>query len=287
MKHYYITNSDFPQGLSCFSSVPHARKYPAGRRNYSERSFGTTLNSKEEENALQDRGPPESGDPGGASLHRRNIMEGRCQYTVFFSAALNLQNIQITDKKLSPISPSFNPCGPCGPQRLPVLHHRGPRRISILAVLADCDKDWQGVFLDTDSISILAVLADRDGIAYLAAADHGEISILAVLADRDAMRSMRSFSVVIFQSSRSLRTATRRPRTISSLALNFNPRGPCGPRLSLRLALVGGLTYFNPRGPCGPRLLGVLVPLFAVIFQSSRSLRTATVGLSLRWLSLI
>lgn len=89
-------------------------------------------------------------------------MEGRCQYTVFFSAALNLQNIQITDKKLSPISPSFNPCGPCGPQRLPVLHHRGPRRISILAVLADCDKDWQGVFLDTDSISILAVLADRD-----------------------------------------------------------------------------------------------------------------------------
>ena len=208
LKHYYITNSDFPQGLSCFSSVPHARKYPAGRRNYSERSFGTTLNSKEEENALQDRGPPESGDPGGASLHRRNIMEGRCQYTVFFSAALNLQNIQITDKKLSPISPSFNPCGPCGPQRLPVLHHRGPRRISILAVLADCDKDWQGVFLDTDSISILAVLADRDGIAYLAAADHGEISILAVLADRDAMRSMRSSLVVIFQSSRSLRTAT-------------------------------------------------------------------------------
>lgn len=66
-------------------------------------------------------------------------MEGRCQYTVFFSAALNLQNIQITDKKLSPISPSFNPCGPCGPQRLPGLHHRGPRRISILAVLADCD----------------------------------------------------------------------------------------------------------------------------------------------------
>lgn len=82
-------------------------------------------------------------------------MEGRCQYTVFFSAALNLQNIQITDKKLSPISPSFNPCGPCGPQRLPGLHHRGPRRpahrrdhghtgISILAVLADRDsKDAQ------------------------------------------------------------------------------------------------------------------------------------------------
>ena len=63
LKYYYITNSDFPQGLSCFSSVPHARKYPAGRRNYSERSFGTTLNSKEEENALQDRGPPKAEIP--------------------------------------------------------------------------------------------------------------------------------------------------------------------------------------------------------------------------------
>ena len=252
MKLYYITNSDFPQGLSCFSSVPHARKYPAGRRNYSERSFGTTLNSKEEENALQDRGPPESGDPGGASLHRRNIMEGRCQYTVFFSAALNLQNIQITDKKLSPISPSFNPCGPCGPQRLPVLHHRGPRRISILAVLADCDKDWQGVFLDTDSISILAVLADRD-IPYHQQGDDQER----------------------FQSSRSLRTATASCVLALIVAAYFNPRGPCGPRhdyftsclpspqfqssRSLRTAtcpvsfIVSGVRYFNPRGPCGPR----------------------------------
>ena len=253
MKHYYITNSDFPQGLSCFSSVPHARKYPAGRRNYSERSFGTTLNSKEEENALQDRWPPESGDPGGASLHRRNIMEGRCQYTVFFSAALNLQNIQITDKKLSPISPSFNPCGPCGPQRLPVLHHRGPRRISILAVLADCDKDWQGVFLDTDSISILAVLADRD---------MSSRRITARSATFQSLRSLRTATLTRkelaicrkFQSSRSLRTATFLGAMTRARRTVFQSSRSLRTATESLLVLIWTLS----------------------LFQSSRSLRTAT-----------
>ena len=33
---------------------------------------------------------------------------------------------------------------------------------------------------------------------------------------------------------------------------------------------------FNPRGPCGPRLIPSKVPGLVVVFQSSRSLRTAT-----------
>ena len=124
-----------------------------------------------------------------------------------------------------------------------------------------------------------------------------------------------------FQSSRSLRTATladvtgERQEEISILAvladrdnnlsggfpaaLYFNPRGPCGPRLSTG----SGEKYikdFNPRGPCGPRhgrqhqpgdpaaisILAVLADRDCFwrrdiepkgAFQSSRSLRTATV----------
>ena len=57
-------------------------------------------------------------------------------------------------------------------------------------------------------ISILAVLADRDLYRGLSGAVVGCISILAVLADRD-MQSNEFLEVrMIFQSSRSLRTAT-------------------------------------------------------------------------------
>ena len=123
-----------------------------------------------------------------------------------------------------------------------------------------------------------------------------------------------------FQSSRSLRTATRSANTSGAAPSHFNPRSPCGPRhlatlsrvllvpfqssRSLRtatgnfgdhdnmtkisiLAVLAdrdapltssppGVLNFNPRGPCGPRLgLAPLLPL-SPVFQSSRSLRTAT-----------
>ena len=89
----------------------------------------------------------------------------------------------------------------------------------------------------SDDISILAVLADRDSSANSAAALI-RISILAVLADRDCAVLYAESTGRVFQSSRSLRTATR-----------------------------------QGRGPDGP----------LVTFQSSRSLRTATLkGLLIR-----
>ena len=126
-----------------------------------------------------------------------------------------------------------------------------------------------------------------------------KISILAVLADRDLELDLsrknrtkhfnprgpcgprqRAFGgrrpQVIFQSSRSLRTATRASSGRNGDHQYFNPRGPCGPQLlNLRpkevppnisiLAVLADrdmrspsglmrLSYFNPRGPCGPRL---------------------------------
>ena len=59
--------------------------------------------------------------------------------------------------------------------------------------------------------------------------------------------------IAVFQSLRSLRTAT--------------PSGPTPP---------GTAAYFNPRGPCGPQLPSVPSSFLRGEFQSLRSLRTAT-----------
>ena len=59
----------------------------------------------------------------------------------------------------------------------------------------------------TSDISILAVLADRDFILFRPFLWR-HISILAVLADRDVFEWWERLVTVIFQSSRSLRTAT-------------------------------------------------------------------------------
>ena len=179
-------------------------------------------------------------------------MEGRCQYTVFFSAALNLQNIQITDKKLSPISPSFNPCGPCGPQRLPGLHHRGPRRISILAVLADRDARWTEMRISSRYFNPRGPCGPRLPHLRLEALLLC-ISILAVLADRDSGKLAQFARRIIFQSSRSLRTATTDDIVLVVWSTFQSSR-------SLRTATTNTTTTAPVK----------------LIFQSSRSLRTAT-----------
>ena len=78
-----------------------------------------------------------------------------------------------------------------------------------------------------------------------------------------------------FQSSRSLRTATFFALSGLIWAAYFNPRGPCGPRHPSHNRGLQS-SYFNPRGPCGPRRLSLLFCATMLLFQSSRSLRTAT-----------
>ena len=125
----------------------------------------------------------------------------------------------------------FNPRSPCGPQlpSVPSSFLRGefqslrslrtatPSRlaearaaagISILAVLADRDRTPSRRCHYTSPISILAVLADREPGRFLPGGPCAPISILAVLADRDLVFGSRSYSYSVFQSSRSLRTAT-------------------------------------------------------------------------------
>ena len=83
-----------------------------------------------------------------------------------------------------------------------------------------------------------------------------------------------------FQSSRSLRTATH------NVVLDYSPHEFQSSR-SLRTATTSNpnpvLTtlHFNPRGPCGPRLSVSCQSIRGATFQSSRSLRTATRMLTL------
>ena len=153
----------------------------------------------------------------------------------------------------------FNPRGPCGP------------RLAIVMVFA-----WWGIRFQS-SRSLRTATSPETGSVITQ-----EISILAVLADRDWKQAMPSMFFFSFQSLRSLRTATRRGRgACTRCAADFNPRGPCGPRLS---ALPGVA-------------MGVIISILAVLadrdleeyelfsgqdeFQSSRSLRTATLKASL------
>ena len=56
-----------------------------------------------------------------------------------------------------------------------------------------------------------------------------------------------------FQPTRPLRGATCFGAVILRMLINFNPRAPCGARLSSLLP-SGAYTDFNPRAPCGARL---------------------------------
>ncbi len=55
-----------------------------------------------------------------------------------------------------------------------------------------------------------------------------------------------------FQSTHPVRGATSCGWASFLVHVNFNPRTPCGVRLSLMVLLLS-LKYFNPRTPCGVR----------------------------------
>ena len=127
---------------------------------------------------------------------------------------------------------NFNPRGPCGPRRGLRSIITSRIGISILAVLAD--RDWCAIvnfelpkmhfnprgpcgprqdapehFWGDDGISILAVLADRDVKTFLAGGGSQDFNPRGPCGPRRRF-VRRSIRRMAFQSSRSLRTATRK-----------------------------------------------------------------------------
>ena len=57
----------------------------------------------------------------------------------------------------------------------------------------------------------------------------------------------------------------------------FNPRTPCGVRHRLQ-DFFCHIRSFNPRTPCGVRLICFIMGAVILLFQSTHSLRSATIG---------
>ena len=79
-----------------------------------------------------------------------------------------------------------------------------------------------------------------------------------------------------FQSTHSLRSATWSTTLPFPRVSGFNPRTPCGVRLFMALR-IKGFQGFNPRTPCGVRLFMYFSNVDMFLFQSTHSLRSATV----------
>ena len=101
-------------------------------------------------------------------------------------------------------------------------------------------------------ISIHALLAESDDIV-LDAFQHFVISIHALLAESDGP---------VYH--------------LGQVLLHFNPRSPCGERHYFGRGLQPACAYFNPRSPCGERPAGLKILQQIFAFQSTLSLRRAT-----------
>ena len=145
----------------------------------------------------------------------------------------------------------------------------------------------------------ISIHAPRAGSDYGGEPDQGDcLEFQSTLPVRGATRP----SVVIalfsaFQSTLPVRGATKRvllcgapgdisihaPRAgsdmagsqIRAIALNFNPRSPCGERPPPAARERRG-PHFNPRSPCGERLRQALAGYFTKEFQSTLPVRGAT-----------
>ena len=102
------------------------------------------------------------------------------------------------------------------------------------------------------------------------------ISIHAPHAGCDpAFRRIR-FDSPLFQSTHPMRGATQLLTAQDSYNFNFNPRTPCGVRLSIFGRTVGTLD-FNPRTPCGVRRFPSRRRRETGLFQSTHPMRGATI----------
>ena len=145
--------------------------------------------------------------------------------------------------------------------------------VSIHALLAECDQRGQNV-PGQDIVSIHALLAECDILIMIFLYSPSRFNPRTPCGVRPTLRATLKQSWK-FQSTHSLRSATRCGRRSFSGLLCFNPRTPCGVRQHVhgRMSRVCG---FNPRTPCGVRPDAGGMRDLRGGFQSTHSLRSAT-----------
>ena len=176
----------------------------------------------------------------------------------------------------SSVSSSFNPRTPCGVRlNIESSSDEEEEEVSIHALLAECDQ-WLLSRGYTPTVSIHALLAECDS-PFPTCRHSPPVSIHALLAECD-----------------------HQPGWGNDDGTCFNPRTPCGVRLSVLIGdashsvvsihallaecdfltrvAISPLRSFNPRTPCGVRLGNSFRKQHKGKFQSTHSLRSATVS---------
>ena len=207
----------------------------------------------------------------------RRDLKYKCDQTILFLSTLSLRRAT----KVAVVVPSgslyFYPRSPCGERHGRVNLLRFKRVISIHALLAESDIQWEGMkslseveFLSTLSLRRATFSAgreyDTEGYFYPRSPcgeRHGRVNLLrfkrvisihALLAESDIQwEGMKSLSEVEFLSTLSLRRATFSAGREYDTEGYFYPRSPCGERP--RAANCQHRSHhFYPRSPCGERL---------------------------------
>ena len=167
----------------------------------------------------------------------------------------------------------FNPRTPCGVRLAGQLLCAGFRMVSIHALLAECDASGYNTMLGLD-VSIHALLAECDARLRCNWPLPAGFNPRTPCGVRPSLYNHFQ-SIQTFQSTHSLRSATGSFRTLDDTVM-----------VSIHallaecdiFAMIANFQYhgFNPRTPCGVRLAAVLSECIDSGFQSTHSLRSAT-----------
>ena len=169
----------------------------------------------------------------------------------------------------------FNPRSPCGERRACASRLPGPCSISIHALLAESDHNLVALHVAYGDFNPRSPCGERL-LASGGSTVGSIISIHALLAESDADSFWDLLRFIQFQSTLSLRRATRsaaRPSTTAPISIHaLLAESDTGNEIKLQHE-----ADFNPRSPCGERQDGYTQPIVAWGFQSTLSLRRATV----------
>ena len=192
-----------------------------------------------------------------------------------FQSTLSLRRATGRPGRNPEIHLNFNPRSPCGERpwdRINAIYHR---QISIHALLAESDPDRHSLRCVCNHFNPRSPCGERPWVAppwvsFLI------ISIHALLAESDMFRARGMMVVLTFQSTLSLRRATRAYKTMCYQTMYFNPRSPCGERRSLhtrtppfRLISIHALLAESDDSVM-TGCLGYLISIHALLAESDR-----------------
>ena len=147
---------------------------------------------------------------------------------------------------------NFNPRAPCGARPVPCmvffvpLIFQSTRPVRGATETVNRNRELQGKFQSTRPVR--------------------GATVISILLE----------SMLLFQSTRPVRGATQYFCRLPAHLQDFNPRAPCGARLSCLNTSARHNTHFNPRAPCGARQVLPTHWVQILTFQSTRPVRGAT-----------